>query len=187
MLYAIKSDTLFFARQTNRLDLEAFTFLYPLSDPALIRKMEGSDITLERLEHVTRALATSRLRDQVLSAYIGETSREDFITYTADFLLQVEDVKWTIVAGIVADRLILSVRNLGYSRHAGEFVKANFADIGNAGGHRAMAKAVVPVDRFRGKFGDLSGIGIAARVGDLAEEFLHDTAHDRRAPVKAGH
>jgi len=51
MLYAIKSDTLFFARQTNRVDLEAFSFLYPLADPALIRKMEGAEITLERLEH----------------------------------------------------------------------------------------------------------------------------------------
>src|SRR5499427_10246817 len=67
MLYAIKSDTLFFARQTNRVDLEAFTFLYPLSDPALIRKMEGAEITVERLEHVARAIATSRLQNQVLS------------------------------------------------------------------------------------------------------------------------
>ena len=144
MLYAIKSDTLFFARQTNRVDLEAFTFLYPLADPALIRKMEGAEITLERLEHVTRALATSRLRNQVFSAFLGETTREDFIPYTADFLLQVEDVKWTIVSGIVGGQLIVSVRNLGYSRNAGEFVKANFGDIGSAGGHRAMAKAVVP-------------------------------------------
>ncbi len=66
MLYAIKSDTLFFARQTNRVDLEAFSFLYPLADPALIRKMEGAEITIERLEHVTRALASSRLRNRVL-------------------------------------------------------------------------------------------------------------------------
>ena len=50
MLYAIKSDTLFFARHTNRVDLEAFTFLYPLADAALIRKMEGAEITLERLK-----------------------------------------------------------------------------------------------------------------------------------------
>ena len=49
MLYPIKSDTLFFARHTNRVDLEAFTFLYPLADAALIRKMEGAEITLERL------------------------------------------------------------------------------------------------------------------------------------------
>jgi nanoRNase/pAp phosphatase (c-di-AMP/oligoRNAs hydrolase) len=182
MLYAIKSDTLFFARQTNRVDLEAFSFLYPLADAALIRKMEGAEITLERLEHVTRALATSRLRNRVFSAFLGEVVREDFIPYTADFLLQVEDVKWTMVSGIVNGQFVLSVRNLGYTRNAGEFVKANFGDIGSAGGHRAMAKAVVPWDRFRGKFGDLSGVGIAARIGELAEEFLKETGE--RKPDK---
>jgi nanoRNase/pAp phosphatase (c-di-AMP/oligoRNAs hydrolase) len=179
MLYAIKSDTLFFARQTNRVDLEAFSFLYPLADAALIRKMEGAEITLERLEHVTRALTTSRFQNRVFSAFLGETSREDFIPYTADFLLQVENVKWTMVSGIVGSQFILSVRNLGYTRNAGEFVKANFGDIGNAGGHRAMAKAVVPWDRFRGKFGDLSGVGIATRIGQLAEQFLSESSAEK--------
>ena len=180
MLYAIKSDTLFFARQTNRVDLEAFSYLYPLADAAMIRKMEGAEITLERLEHVTRALAASRLRNRVFSAFIGETSREDLITYTADFLLQVEDVKWTMVSGIVNNQFILSVRNLGYTRNAGEFVKANFGDIGSAGGHRAMAKAVVPMDRFRAKFGDMSGVGISARIGELAEAFLTEGSSRER-------
>jgi nanoRNase/pAp phosphatase (c-di-AMP/oligoRNAs hydrolase) len=176
MLYAIKSDTLFFARQTNRVDLEAFTFLYPLADPALIRKMEGAEITMERLEYVTRALAAGRLRRQVFAAYLGETSREDFVPYIADFLLQVEDVKWTVVAGLIGGQLVICVRNLGYSRNAGEFVKATFGDIGSAGGHRAMAKAVVPGDKFRAKFGDLPGPGIAARLGDLVEEFILESA-----------
>jgi nanoRNase/pAp phosphatase (c-di-AMP/oligoRNAs hydrolase) len=183
MLYAIKSDTLFFARHTNRVDLEAFTFLYPLADPALIRKMEGAEITVERLEHVTRALATSQFRNQVFSAFVGETTREDFIPYTADFLLQLEDVRWTLVSGIVGGQLILSVRNLGYSRNAGEFVKAVFADIGSAGGHRAMAKAVVPIENFRAKFGDLSGVGIAARIGELAEQFLKEPTAERKVPA----
>ena len=101
MLYAIKSDTLFFARHTNRVDLEAFTFLYPLADAALIRKMEGAEITLERLDYVTRASQGGVMRDQVFCAFIGEAPREDFIPYTADFFLQLEDVKWTIVAGVV--------------------------------------------------------------------------------------
>ena len=153
MLYAIKSDTLFFARHTNRVDLEAFTFLYPLADAALIRKMEGAEITLERLEYVTRAGQDGLLREQVFTAFIGEAPREDFIPYTADFFLQLEDVKWTIIAGIVGKTLVVSVRNLGYSRNAGEFVKRWFADIGSAGGHRAMAKAVVPLERFGAKYG----------------------------------
>ncbi len=180
MLYAIKSDTLFFARHTNRVDLEAFTFLYPLADAALIRKMEGAEITLERLEYVTRAGHDGILRDQVFTAFIGEAPREDFIPYTADFFLQLEDVKWTIIAGIVGQTLVVSVRNLGYSRNAGEFVKRWFADIGSAGGHRAMAKAVVPMERFRAKYGNLEGPALAARLAEMADQFLHEGAGDKK-------
>ncbi len=185
MLYAIKSDTLFFARHTNRVDLEAFTFLYPLADAALIRKMEGAEITLERLEYVTRASQGGIMREQVFSAFIGEAPREDFIPYTADFFLQLEDVKWTIVAGVVNGSLIVSVRNLGYSRNAGEFVRRWFGDVGSAGGHRAMAKAVVPIERFRQKFGDLSGPDISLKIAELAEVFLHEPAAEKKKEVLA--
>src|SRR5206468_8186424 len=136
MLYAIKSDTLFFNRQTNRVDLEAFSYLYPLADAAMIRKMEGAEITMERLEYVMKAHRGGALADQVFCAYIGNTPREDFVTYVADFFLQLEDVKWTVVAGIVNDQLIVSVRNLGYTKNAGEFVRRFFSGIGSAGGHR---------------------------------------------------
>ena len=183
MLYAIKSDTLFFARHTNRVDLEAFTFLYPLADAALIRKMEGAEITLERLEYVTRASQNGLLRDQVFTAFIGDAPREDFIPYTADFFLQLEDVKWTIIAGFVGPMLIVSVRNLGYSRNAGEFVKRWFADIGSAGGHRAMAKAVVPLERFREKYGELDGPALTLRLAEMADQFLHEAGHEKKLTV----
>ena len=183
MLYAIKSDTLFFARHTNRVDLEAFTFLYPLADAALIRKMEGAEITLERLRYVNRASQDGVLKEQVFSAFIGEAPREDFIPYTADFFLQLEDVKWTIIAGIVAGTFIVSVRNLGYSRNAGEFVKRWFGDIGSAGGHRAMAKAVVPLARFQEKFGVMEGPAVTARIAEMAETFLRETSDKKREPV----
>jgi nanoRNase/pAp phosphatase (c-di-AMP/oligoRNAs hydrolase) len=174
MLYAIKSDTLFFSRHTNRVDLEAFSYLYPLADAALIRKMEGAEITLERLDYVMRAHRGGTLTDQVFCAFLGASPREDFIPYVADFFLQVEDVKWTVVAGIVNDLLIVSVRNLGYSKNAGEFVRRYFSDIGSAGGHRAMAKAVVPMRNFREKFGELSGDEFGARLKELVMHFLHD-------------
>src|SRR5215204_7027171 len=180
MLYAIKSDTLFFARHTNRVDLEAFTFLYPLADAALIRKMEGAEITLERLNYVTRASQGGIMRDQVFSAFVGEAPREDFIPYTADFFLPLEDAKWTIIAGIVGNYLIVSVRNLGYSRNAGEFVKRWFADIGSAGGHRAMAKAVVPIDRFQTKYGVLDAAAMTARLAEMADHFLLEPAAEKK-------
>src|ERR1700704_2409182 len=155
MLYAIKSDTLFFNRSTNRVDLEAFSYLYPLADAALIRKMEGAEITLERLDYVLKAFRDGALAGQVFCAFIGPMPREDFIPYVADFFLQLEDVKWTVIAGIVNDSLVISVRNLGYSKNAGEFARRYFADIGSAGGHRSMAKALVPMLAFQEKFGDV--------------------------------
>jgi nanoRNase/pAp phosphatase (c-di-AMP/oligoRNAs hydrolase) len=185
MLYAIKSDTLFFNRQTNRVDLEAFSYLYPLADAAMIRKMEGAEITLERLEYVMTAYRGGALADQVFCAFLGQTPREDFIPYVADFFLQVEDVKWTVIAGIVNESLVVSVRNLGYTKNAGEFVRRYFSDIGSAGGHRAMAKAVVPMSAFRAKFGDLDGAAIGEHLRSLVHEFLQHEQPVQREVAKA--
>jgi len=185
MLYAIKSDTLFFNRQANRVDLDAFSYLYPLADAAMIRKMEGAEITMERLEYVLKAKQSGQMVEQVFCSFIGASPREDFIPYVADFYLQLEDVKWTIVAGIVNDSLVISVRNLGYGRNAGEFVRKYFADIGSAGGHRSMAKAVVPLRAFRDKYGNLQADQFTDKVLALALEFLHEHQTSDKRLVKA--
>jgi len=184
MLYAIKSDTLFFNRQTNRVDIEAFSYLYPLADAALILKMEGAEITVERLEYVLKAHGGGSINDQVFCAFLGALPREDFIPYVADFYLQIENVKWTIVAGVVNESVVISVRNLGYSKNAGEFVRRFFADVGSAGGHRAMAKAVVPQTAFKKKFGDLTPAALTAQLQDLAAQFLHETPAQEKKPEK---
>ena len=80
----------------------------------------------------------------------------------------------------------MSVRNLGYSRNAGEFVRKYFADIGSAGGHRAMAKAVVPLRAFRDKFGNLQADEFTDQGPGLALEFLHEhQAPEKNKLVKA--
>ncbi len=174
MLYAIKSDTLFFNRHANRADLEAFSYLYPLADASLIRKMEGAEITRERLDYVIKAWQQGRMVEHVFCAFLGEPPREDFIPYVADFYLQLEAVQWTVVSGVVNDHMVVSVRNLGYSRNAGDFVRRWFNDIGSAGGHRTMAKAVVPLEAFQRKFGVHEGSRINQRVLDLVLDFLHE-------------
>src|SRR5687767_3986112 len=72
MLYAIKSDTLFFNRQANRCDIEAFSYLYPLADANLIRKMEGAEITMDRLAYVLKAKQHGRMEEQVFCAFLGD-------------------------------------------------------------------------------------------------------------------
>jgi nanoRNase/pAp phosphatase (c-di-AMP/oligoRNAs hydrolase) len=180
MLYAIKSDTLFFNRQANRCDIEAFSYLYPLADAMAIRRMEGAEITMERLHFVVRATERGKMMDQVFSVFLGDVPRDDVIPYVADFFLQLENVKWTLVSGIVNGSFVMSVRNLGYSRNAGDFVRKYFVDIGSAGGHRAMAKAVVPLDAFTKRFGEIDDARMGPLVANLLQEFLHEAPEEKK-------
>jgi len=179
MLYAIKSDTLFFNRQANRCDIEAFSYLYPLSDANLIRKMEGAEITTERLQLITKATQSGRMVDQIFSVFLGEVPRDDAIPYVADFFLQLEHVRWTLVSGVVNGSFVMSVRNLGYSRNAGDFVRRFFVDIGSAGGHRAMAKAIVPLDAFEARFGPARD-DLGEKMTKWLLEFLHEAPEEKR-------
>ncbi len=187
MLYAIKSDTLFFNRQANRCDIEAFSYLYPLADANLIRKMEGAEITMERLQLITKATQRGRMVDQIFSVFLGEVPRDDAIPYVADFFLQLENVRWTLISGIVNGSFVMSVRNLGYTRNAGDFVRRYFVDIGSAGGHRAMAKAVVPLDAFEARFGAIDDTRRRENVSPAAASSCtkHPMKSGRRSPSEA--
>ncbi|HEY0283847.1 MAG TPA: DHH family phosphoesterase, partial [Vicinamibacterales bacterium] len=185
MLYAIKSDTLFFNRQANRCDIEAFSYLYPLADANLIRKMEGAEITAERLQLITLATQHGLMVDQIFSVFLGDVPRDDAIPYVADFYLQLEHVRWTLVSGIVHGSFVMSVRNLGYTKNAGDFVRRFFVDIGSAGGHRAMAKAVVPLAAFEARFGPLDD-RIGQKMIDLLHGFLHEAPEDKKRKEPVG-
>ena len=59
-----------------------------------------------------------------------------------------EGIEWAFVSGIYESNYIISVRNVGYVRAAGRVVKEAFGDIGSAGGHASMAKAIIPLAKF---------------------------------------
>lgn len=156
LLYGIKTDTLFLERGSNLADLSAFNYLYPLANKAMISRIERPALPREDLEAMGRALSHLHVDSGVAVIHLGEVNREDVIPQMAEFCLQIEGVDWGVVSGLVGDRVVISVRNVGYVKSAGDIMKRLYDDIGSAGGHRAMAKAVVPVDRFKEKFGEVS-------------------------------
>ena len=156
LLYGIKTDTLFLERGSHAADLEAFTYLYPLANRALIMKMERPALPREDLEAFGRALTRLQLEDGVAVIHMGEIRREDVIPQMAELSLQIEGVEWSVVSGLCGDRVVISVRNVGYVGSAGDVMKRLFDELGSAGGHRTMAKAVVPIERFKEHFGEVS-------------------------------
>ncbi|MFQ5681976.1 MAG: bifunctional oligoribonuclease/PAP phosphatase NrnA [Candidatus Binatia bacterium] len=156
LLYGIKTDTLFLERGSHLADLAAFSFLYPLANRAMITRMERPALPLRDLGALGRALSRLHMDNGVAVIHMGEIQREDVIPQMAEFCLQIEGVEWGIVSGLCGDRVVISVRNVGRVKSAGEIMKRLFDVIGSAGGHRSMAKAVVPLKRFKEQFGEVS-------------------------------
>jgi nanoRNase/pAp phosphatase (c-di-AMP/oligoRNAs hydrolase) len=166
LLYGIKADTLYLERGTTKADVDAFGFLHPLANHNALRRIERPDLPETALDTLALAISRRRLVDGVMFAHLGRVGYPELVAQFADLFLQVEGAEWSVVSGIVNDEVHISVRNVGYVRGAGEVVRAAFGDLGGAGGHRAMAKAVVPGGAWREHVGDLEPEPMAAAIQD---------------------
>jgi nanoRNase/pAp phosphatase (c-di-AMP/oligoRNAs hydrolase) len=130
------------------MDVAAFAALYPEASHTLLRRIDRPQLPRGDLRTLSDAFLNAHIHRDILFTHLGPLLREDVIPYIADFCLEVEGVDWSVVSGVFEGRLILSVRNYGGSRSAGDVVKAAFERYGAGGGHRAMAKAVIPLGRL---------------------------------------
>ncbi|MDH3520507.1 MAG: hypothetical protein OEM49_08635, partial [Myxococcales bacterium] len=117
------------------------------------------------LRSLGRALSRSQVIDGIHVLVLGRV-REDVIPQVADLGLQAEGAEWAIAAGIVGSDLVFSVRNVGYVRAAGEVVRAVVEGLGVGGGHRSMAKGIIPLKAFR----KLYGSATRQRIGTVLHE-----------------
>lgn len=152
LLYGIKSDTQLLGRETSRQDIRAFAFLHAEHSPALLRRIERPALPIDGLRALGRALGTTRVQDGIHMLVLGRV-REDVIPQVADLGLQAEGAEWSVAAGIVGSDLVFSVRNVGYVRAAGEVVRAVVEGLGVGGGHRSMAKGIIPLATLRQEHG----------------------------------
>lgn len=178
LLYGIKSDTLMLNRETGPADLRAFMALYPLTNYNVLRRIERPELPLSFATLLARVLPRIRKRMGLLVLHVGRVDREDLIPQLADFCLQFENTEWVVVSGKVADTIVMSVRNPGYLRSAGELVRRLFAAVGRAGGHRSMAKAIVPLRNWRKFFGSTRDRAVEEKIELLFWQEIYGAGGD---------
>lgn len=179
LLYGIKSDTLMLNRETGPADLRAFMSLYPLTNYNVLRRIERPELPLTFAAFLARVLPRIRKQMGLLTLHVGQVEREDIIPQLADFCLQFENTEWVVVAGKWQEAVVMSVRNPGYVRSAGDVVRKLFCEIGRAGGHRSMAKAIVPLRHWRKAFGSTRDSAVTATIEDLFLRELYGSGSDQ--------
>lgn len=174
LLYGIKSDTLFLHREVGDDDLAGFLYLYPRANVNLLRRIETPELPLASLKLLGQALEQAcRVGEIFVAGIDAEGAREDLAARLADFGLQAKGATWSLAWVRVGDELVVSVRNVGWVRHAGRAVEAAWGRWGPAGGHRSAARAIFPLARL--------GVVDAAEIGaqlltQLAEQIRPDDA-----------
>ncbi len=186
LLYGIKSDTQLLGRETSRKDILSFAFLHTHHSPALLRRIERPALPVAGLRALGRALARTEVRDGIHLLVLGRV-REDVIPQVAELGLQTEGAEWSVAAGLVGPHLVFSVRNVGYVRAAGEVVRAVVDGLGVGGGHRTMAKGIIPTRAFRERFGrvDRATVGrvlLTAFEGAIRPDDTNASASDAAIP-----
>jgi len=171
LVYGIKTDTQLLGRDATRADVTAFAYLHSLHSPALLRRIERPALPHAALRALGKALATTRVEEGIHLLVLGRV-REDVIPQVADMGLQAEGAEWAIAAGIVGSDLVFSVRNVGYVRAAGEVVRAVVEGLGVGGGHRSMAKGIIPLKAFRKVYGSATREQIRKALHDAFVEAI---------------
>ena len=162
LLYAIKTDTNNFARQTLPEDLRAFQFLFKHANMQLARKIEHADLRIDYLKYFKMALDNLHIRRGRIYVHLGPVANPDVCVLLADFFMRVNPVQWSIVSGVFDKKLIIIMRNDGVRKNAGKLAKNAFSPAGSAGGHKSMARAEIPLENIEGLF-DESDLKAARR------------------------
>ncbi len=146
LLYGIKTDTNALVRGACKSDFSAFKYLFPLTNPRMIRKIEKPSLPLEYFQEYQRGLSHTVIYRDVAVSWVGSIRSEAIIPELADVLLRIEGVKWSLCMGAIdKDLLILSMRSTSRSLDADKVMRRLAGKCGSAGGHRQMAGGQIPL------------------------------------------
>jgi nanoRNase/pAp phosphatase (c-di-AMP/oligoRNAs hydrolase) len=126
LLYGIKTDTLTLHREVSFRDVEAFLGLYSKANLSLIKRMEKPEIPLDYIRSLQKSFKHLKVKNSIGVLPLADVQKEEWIAQAADFLMQIENAKWAIVAGFLGDNLVISGRNCGYIHHCGDVFKKLF-------------------------------------------------------------
>lgn len=150
LFYGIKTDTMNFQRKAVIEDVDAFQFLFHHVNVHVAQRIEQAEMMPDFLKYYRIALECMRVRKQRIRVHIGPVLNPDVCVSIADFFMKIHDIAWAIVSGTYQGRLIIIVRNDGIRKDAGKLLSEVFGELGQAGGHKAMARAEIPLKNLEG-------------------------------------
>jgi nanoRNase/pAp phosphatase (c-di-AMP/oligoRNAs hydrolase) len=133
-------------------DINAFRYLYELTNMNIIKKIESSEMTRKTLASYRLAMEKLVFLKDIAFVHLAEVDNPDVLVIIADFFMKLAEVTWSIVSGVFNKKLIIILRNAGFRSDAGKTAEKLFGRWGGvAGGHKTAARAEVPLNAVLGE------------------------------------
>jgi nanoRNase/pAp phosphatase (c-di-AMP/oligoRNAs hydrolase) len=169
LFYGIKADTRDLGRQTTKQDVDAYLWLFPMTDKDALGQIEHPRLPEEYFKLIHTGMEKAHVfGGEAILCDLGEIYAPDMVAEVAERFLFLEDVKWSLAFGEYEGQLYFSLRTSDRRMNAGRLIREVIEERGgSAGGHGSMAGARVP----------LRGMAAAARgrfKAELVARFLKE-------------
>ncbi len=166
LFYGIKTDTQDLGRQATSADALAYLQLFILADKRALAEIQNPRLPRNYYQALHDALERALTFDDIAIANLGPLVGPESTGETADLLVRLEGIRWSLCTGTFGDRLLFSVRTNSPTGDAGAIAAKLTSLGGHAGGHWRLAGGAIPL--ANGSLGDPSQL--EQRCSEL---FLH--------------
>ena len=136
-------DTDSFNRGVTDFDIEMFAYLHKIADNQTIITLSHSNYEIQDLYAYGEAIRNIKIYDNVGFASISFDCPDALVAMISDFILGLNIVEFAVVYAARNGGYKFSVRNETKHYHAGTVTARALKDIGDGGGHFAMAGGMV--------------------------------------------
>jgi nanoRNase/pAp phosphatase (c-di-AMP/oligoRNAs hydrolase) len=146
LFYGIKADTRDLGRQTTKSDVEAYLWLFPLTDKDALGEIEHPKLPEEYFRLYHTAIEKGVVYGDAVVCDLADIYAPDMVAEVAERFSFLEDVRWSLAFGEYEDNLYYSLRTSDRRMNAGRLIREVIeAKGGSAGGHGTMAGARLPL------------------------------------------
>jgi nanoRNase/pAp phosphatase (c-di-AMP/oligoRNAs hydrolase) len=139
IVYGIGSETQNLGREATPRDMDAYQIFWPKAHMKTLWRISYPQRSESFFATLARGVREAFVVGRAVGVHLGEVTTPDSVAQTADFLLTLEKMRWSIVTARYQGRLHVSLRSNDPGAGAGRLLKRLLGGGNRGGGHAMIA------------------------------------------------
>ncbi|REJ77100.1 MAG: phosphoesterase [Acidobacteria bacterium] len=146
VVYAIRSETLDFSRESPGPDRQIYEYFLSRADKRALGKIRNPRLPQHYFASLATALGSLSTVDSLILSHLGPVQQPDIVPELADLMLRLEGKTWSLCTGVHEERIYLSIRTTNPRADASKHMRRLVGRKGKGGGHNMLAGGWTPLN-----------------------------------------